>query len=98
MHNPYAAPRSEVARPTEGLPRTLAFAERPGNRQFITAGNLSENPKAHLFLLDYGTRTRVKVWAEASVRTDDELAARLRPSDGGEVTGQVVVLAITACT
>src|SRR4029077_15900887 len=31
---------------------TLAFADYSGNRQFITQGNLSENPKAHIFLID----------------------------------------------
>src|SRR5664279_5219905 len=44
---------------------TLAFADYSGNRQFITQGNLSENPKAHIFLMDYAHRRRVKIWGEA---------------------------------
>ena len=32
---------------------TLGFADFGGNRQYITLGNLSENPKAFLFLMDY---------------------------------------------
>lgn len=33
--------------------KTLAFADFSGNRQYITAGNLSENDKAFIFLMDY---------------------------------------------
>ena len=58
----------------------LAFADFAGNRQYITVGNLSENPKAHLFLIDYAGRRRVKLWGEARVvENDPELIARLMP-------------------
>jgi uncharacterized protein len=50
---------------------TLAFADYRGNRQFITQGNLSENPKAHIFLMDYAHRRRIKIWGEARVVDDD---------------------------
>lgn len=50
---------------------TLAFADYRGNRQYISMGNLSENPKVHLFLIDYAQRRRVKIWGEAEVITDD---------------------------
>ncbi len=60
--------------------RTIGFADFPGNRQFITLGNLADNPKAHLFLIDYGERRRVKLWGEARVvEGDRELTAKLRP-------------------
>src|SRR5262249_28317293 len=36
--------------------RTLAFADYRGNRQYISTGNLSENPRVHLFLIDYAHR------------------------------------------
>jgi uncharacterized protein len=52
-------------------PHTLAFADFSGNRQYITLGNLSENSKAHIFILDYAHRHRVKIWGEASVIEDD---------------------------
>ncbi len=32
--------------------RTLGFVDYAGNRQFILSGNLADNPKAHLFLID----------------------------------------------
>ena len=47
--------------------RTLAFADLEGNRQYITVGNLAENPKAFLFLMDYANRRRVKIWGTARV-------------------------------
>ena len=43
-------------------PTQLGFADFKGNKQYITSGNLSENPKAHLFLMDYAHRQRVKIW------------------------------------
>jgi uncharacterized protein len=51
--------------------RTLAFADFGGNRQYITPGNLSENPRAFLFLMAYAERRRVKVWGTARVVEGD---------------------------
>lgn len=42
--------------------QTLGFADFGGNRQYITLGNLSENPRAFIFLMDYANSRRVKVW------------------------------------
>lgn len=57
---------------------TLGFAEFGGNRQYITLGNLRENPRAFLFLIDYVNRSRIKLWGEAHVvEGDDELLKRL---------------------
>lgn len=51
--------------------RTLAFADFRGNRQYITAGNLSENPRAYIFLMDYASKRRIKIWGTAKVVEDD---------------------------
>ncbi|HYO26194.1 MAG TPA: pyridoxamine 5'-phosphate oxidase family protein [Lacipirellulaceae bacterium] len=51
---------------------TLGFADFGGNSQYITLGNLSENPKAFIFLMDYANRRRVKLWGKAKVVEDDE--------------------------
>ena len=60
--------------------RTLAFADFAGNRQYITTGNLEENPKAMIFLMDYARRQRVKIWGTARViENDAELNAGLFP-------------------
>lgn len=50
---------------------TLAFADFKGNRQYITTGNLAENDKAYLFLMDHTHRRRVKIWGRARVVEDD---------------------------
>ena len=51
--------------------QTLAFADFAGNRQYITQGNLAENPKAYIFVMDYAHRRRVKIWGEARIVEDD---------------------------
>ena len=51
--------------------RTIAFADFAGNRQYITIGNLSENKQAFLFLMDYPSQTRVKIWGTAEVVEND---------------------------
>ena len=60
--------------------KTLIFADFSGNRQYISTGNLAENPRALLFLMDYENRQRVKIWGTARVIEDDaELIAKLFP-------------------
>lgn len=62
--------------------KTIGFADFVGNRQFITMGNLADNPRAHLFLIDYSTRQRVKIWGTARVvEGDDALMANLMPAN-----------------
>ncbi len=59
---------------------TLAFADYGGNRQYISIGNLSDNAKVHLFLIDYVHKQRIKIWGEATVvDTDPGLLASLMP-------------------
>ena len=57
--------------------RTLGFADFKGNRQYITTGNLAENAKAFIFIMDYAQRRRVKLWGRARVVEGD--AALLAP-------------------
>ena len=60
--------------------RTIGFADYRGNRQYISTGNLSENPKASLFAMDYMRQSRIKLWGEARMVEDDaDLLARLMP-------------------
>lgn len=77
--------------------KTIAFADFSGNRQFITQGNLSENPKAHLFLIDYAQRRRIKIWGEAKVvEGDAALLAKLMPSGYKARPEHVVLFNVTA--
>lgn len=76
---------------------TLAFADYSGNRQYITQGNLSENPKANIFLMDYAHRRRVKIWGEARVVDDDPaLLASLMPAGYKARPEQVILFRISA--
>ena len=54
---------------------TLMMSEQPGNGQFITQGNLSDNTNAIIFVMDYANRRRLKLWGEAFVSYDDNLKA-----------------------
>src|SRR6267154_541379 len=76
---------------------TIAFADYSGNRQYITQGNLSENPKAHIFVMDYGHRRRVKIWGEARVVDDDlALTQSLMPKGYKARPEQVILFKIAA--
>lgn len=76
---------------------TVAFADYAGNRQYISTGNLAENPKAFLFLMDYGQRSRVKIWGRARVVEDDPtLLKTLMPDDYKARPEAVIVFDIAA--
>ncbi len=77
--------------------KTLAFADFAGNRQYISTGNLAENPRAMLFLMDYQNRSRVKIWGSARVVEDDpDLLARLLPQDYGARAEAAILFSIEA--
>jgi uncharacterized protein len=76
---------------------TLAFADYSGNRQYITQGNLSENPKANIFLMDYAHRRRVKIWGEARAVDDDPaLTKSLMPQGYKARPEQVILFRVSA--
>jgi predicted pyridoxine 5'-phosphate oxidase superfamily flavin-nucleotide-binding protein len=73
--------------------RTLAFADYSGNRQYISLGNLADNPRAQLFLIDYGERRRVKIWGTARVVESD---AKLLPEGYRARPEQAIVFDVNA--
>ena len=76
---------------------TLGFVDYSGNRQYITLGNLAENDRAFLFLMDYARRRRVKIWGRAQViESDPELIARLMPEHYPAHPEQVILLEVKA--
>lgn len=76
---------------------TIGFADFNGNRQYISSGNLAENPKAHLFLIDYATRQRIKLWGTARVVEDDKtLIARLMPANYRAKSEQAILFTVAA--
>lgn len=77
--------------------RTIGFADYTGNRQYITQGNLADNPKAHMFLIDYANRRRIKIWGEARVvEGDAALMAKLMPEGYEARPEQVVLFTVSA--
>lgn len=76
---------------------TIAFADFAGNRQYITQGNLAENPRAFLFLMDYAARRRIKIWGRARVIEGDvALMVRLMPAGYAARPEQVVLFDVQA--
>jgi uncharacterized protein len=76
---------------------TLAIADFKGNRQFISQGNLAENPRAFIFLIDYMLRRRIKIWGRARVvENDPALLARLMPEGYTARPEQVLIFEIEA--
>src|SRR5208282_427316 len=77
--------------------KTIGFVDFAGNRQYITLGNLADNPKAQLFLIDYAHRRRIKIWGEArAVEGDAALMARLMPQGYKARPEQVILFTVSA--
>ena len=77
--------------------RTIAFADYRGNRQYISQGNLADNPQAFLFLIDYAHRQRIKIWGEARVVEDDpQLVQSLMPEGYKARPEQAFILTVSA--
>lgn len=77
--------------------KTLAFADFRGNRQYISLGNLAENARVFLFLMDFAQARRIKIWGTAAVVEDDPaLLARLSDSTYDGVPERAIVITIEA--
>ena len=71
---------------------TIAFVDFAGNRQYITQGNLSDNAKAHPFLIDYAHRKRVKIWGEARVVEGNERLIKALMPEGYQARPEQLIL------
>jgi predicted pyridoxine 5'-phosphate oxidase superfamily flavin-nucleotide-binding protein len=63
---------------------TIGIVDFGGNRQYISVGNISKNPKVSLILLSYPLRARLKIYAEAEIveiQDNPELFRLLKPED-----------------
>jgi predicted pyridoxine 5'-phosphate oxidase superfamily flavin-nucleotide-binding protein len=77
-------------------PDLLGFADYAGNKQYITTGNLAENDRAFLFLMDYAYARRVKLWGHAHMTDDPALIARLMPEGYDARPEQALLFTVTA--
>jgi predicted pyridoxine 5'-phosphate oxidase superfamily flavin-nucleotide-binding protein len=76
---------------------TIGFADFVGNRQYVTTGNLRENDRVCLLLIDYGRRARVKLWGRARVvPIDDPRAAGLPVAGYPGRVEQAILIAVEA--
>jgi predicted pyridoxine 5'-phosphate oxidase superfamily flavin-nucleotide-binding protein len=76
--------------------KTLAFADFKGNRQYISSGNLSENDKAYIFLMDYANRRRIKIWGRARVVDDPAQVEPLADVDYNGIPEQAIFFDVKA--
>jgi predicted pyridoxine 5'-phosphate oxidase superfamily flavin-nucleotide-binding protein len=76
---------------------TLGFADFSGNRQYITLGNLHDNPQAFIFLMDYANSRRIKLWGRAHVVEDNpELIAQVTDADYRGKVERAILFSIEA--
>ncbi|WP_430681813.1 pyridoxamine 5'-phosphate oxidase family protein [Mesorhizobium australafricanum] len=76
---------------------TIGFADFSGNRQFISQGNLQDNDRAFLFLIDYMLRQRIKIWGRARVvENDPDLTASLMPPGYKARPEQAILFTVSA--
>lgn len=79
--------------------RTLAMADFRGNRQYISVGNIKATGRVSMFLIDYPSQQRLKIWAEARIVAKDEdpeLLAKVSSEDYQAVVERVIVFSIQA--
>ncbi|HEU4779183.1 MAG TPA: pyridoxamine 5'-phosphate oxidase family protein [Steroidobacteraceae bacterium] len=77
--------------------QTIGFADFAGNKQYITLGNIQENTKAHVFLMDYTHRRRIKIWGVLSaVEGDAALNAQLKPEGYKARVERVMLIKVAA--
>ncbi len=77
-------------------PELLGFADYKGNRQYMSMGNLAENDRAFMFLMDYARARRVKLWGHARMTDDTGLIARLMPVDYDAQPEQALLFTVAA--
>lgn len=77
-------------------PDLLGFADYAGNKQYVTTGNLAENDRAFLFLMDYARARRVKLWGHARMTDDPAAIARLMPAHYDARPEQALLFTVTA--
>ena len=77
-------------------PRTIGWADYGGNRQYVSTGNLAENEKAFVFLMDYAHRRRIKLWGRARMSDDPAVIAKLMPEGYRALGEQALIFEIEA--
>jgi predicted pyridoxine 5'-phosphate oxidase superfamily flavin-nucleotide-binding protein len=81
-------------------PKTIAFADLRGNKQYISVGNLEHDTRVALFFMDYPNQTRLKILGRVEVHENDaralELLQALRPASPKDVAERVILIHVEA--
>ena len=76
---------------------TLGFVDFRGNQQYISVGNLQDNEKAYIFMMDFANRRRVKIWGRAEVvENDPELLEKLYDPEYGAKPERIFLFHVDA--
>jgi predicted pyridoxine 5'-phosphate oxidase superfamily flavin-nucleotide-binding protein len=60
---------------------TIAYVDFRGNGQYISTGNIKTSNKTSVFLMEYPSQRRLKIWAESTVmdaNKDEKLLKQLQ--------------------
>lgn len=76
--------------------QTLAFADFSGNKQYISIGNISENNRATLFLMNYPSQTRIKIWGTAYIDTNPSLIVSVQDENYHAKIERAIVFKVKA--
>jgi predicted pyridoxine 5'-phosphate oxidase superfamily flavin-nucleotide-binding protein len=78
---------------------TIGMADFRGNLQYISVGNLKSTKKASLFIIDYPSQRRLKIWAESEVFDADknqELLEKVKIPDYKAIIERIILFKIQA--
>ena len=79
--------------------RLVGFADYRGNRQYVRVGNLADDSRIALFMMDYPRRARLKLLGRArsiNLAGEPELAAALVDQDYGAKAERGIVIEVEA--
>jgi uncharacterized protein len=79
--------------------KTIAWADYRGNRQYLSAGNVTANDRVSLFLMDYPNRRRLKLWWRVRMveaEDDPALVRRLFPAGYKAIPERAMVVSVAA--
>jgi len=79
--------------------QTIAYADFRGNRQYLSVGNLNDNDRISLILMDYPNRRRLKIWGRVKLvgaKDDALLMSKLRDPDYRGLPERAVVITVEA--
>ena len=79
--------------------KTIAYADFRGNRQYVSTGNLKENKRVSLILMDYPNRRRLKIWGRVTLieaKDDPDLIASLKSENYRALPERAVIIKVEA--